>query len=203
MKVYFVRHGETNSNLQKSGGNFNDRLTEVGREQVQELANRIYGISIDIILASPHKRTKETAEIIVEKINKEIKVVSLLGEKKWPTEIEGKSLKDPEVKKVFDLIREKNNLDPAWHYSDEENFFDIKKRAELFIEYVSKLTFTNILAVSHEYFIKMVIAIILYGDQLSYEVFRNYFHSTSLDNASLTLCEKKQDIWKLITLNDQ
>ena len=203
MKIYFVRHGETNSNLQKSVVNFNDQLNKAGRKQAQELVKRIYDISIDIILASPHKRTKETAEIIAKKINKEIKEVSLLGEKKWPSEIEGKLLKDLEVEKIFDLLREKNNIDPAWHYSDEENFFDIKKRAELFIEYVSKLTYMNILAVSHEYFIKMVIATILYGDQLSYEIFRNFFHSTSLHNASLTLCEKKQDRWKLITLNDQ
>ena len=203
MKLYFVRHGETSSNLQKSVVNFNDQLTEAGRKQAQELAERILDIPIDIILASPHKRTKETAEIITKEINKEIKEVSLLREKKWPSEIKGKLLRDPEVEKIFDLLREKNNIDPTWHYSNEENFFDIKKRAELFIEYVSKSTYVNILAVSHEYFIKMVIAIILYGDQLSYEIFRNFFYSTSLNNASLTLCEKKQEIWKLIILNDQ
>ena len=165
MKLYFVRHGETSSNLQKSVVNFNDQLTEAGHKQAQELAERILDIPIDIILASPHKRTKETAEIITKEINKEIKEVSLLREKKWPSEIDGKLLKDPKVEKIFDLLREKNNIDPTWHYSNEENFFDIKKRAELFIEYVSKSTYVNILAVSHEYFIKMVIAIILYGDK--------------------------------------
>lgn len=200
MKLYFVRHGETNSNLQKSVVNFNDQLNEVGRKQAQELAERIYDVPIDIIFASPHKRTKETAKIIAKEINKEIKEVSLLGEKKWPSEIKGKLLKDPEVEKIFDLLREKNNIDPTWHYSDEENFLDIKKRAELFIEHVSKSTYINILAVSHEYFIKMVIATILYGDQLSYKTFKNFFHSTSLNNASLTLCEKKQGIWKLVLL---
>jgi broad specificity phosphatase PhoE len=57
--------------------------------------------------------------------------------------------------------------------------------------------------VSHEYFIKTVLATMMLGDQLSYEIFRNFFHFTSLDNASLTLCEKKEDKWKLITLNDR
>lgn len=203
MRLYFVRHGETNSNLQKSVVSFNDELTETGRKQAQELAERISNIYIDIILASPHKRTKETAEIIAKKINKDIQEISFLGEKKWPSEIEGKLLKDPEVEKVFDLLKEKNNTDPTWHYSDEENFFDIKKRAELFIEYVSKLTYTNILAVSHEYFIKMIIATMMHGDHLPYEIFRNFFHFTSLNNTSLTLCEKERDAWKLITLNDQ
>lgn len=198
-----MRHGETISNLQKSVVSFNDELTETGRKQAQELAERISNISIDIILASPHKRAQETAEIIAKNINKEIQDVSLLGEKKWPSEIEGKLLKDPEVEKVFGLLKKKNDTDPAWHYSDEENFFDIKRRAELFIEYVSKLTYANILAVSHEYFIKMIIATMMHGDRLSYEIFRNFFYFISLNNTSLTLCEKERDAWKLVTLNDQ
>jgi broad specificity phosphatase PhoE len=203
MKLYFVRHGETNNNLQKRVVSFNDQLTDNGRLQAQQLAKRIAEEPIDLIITSPHKRTKETAEIVAKKININIQEISLLGEKKWPSVIEGKLLKDPEVEKVFDLMREKNNVDPNWHYSDEENFLDIKKRAQLFIEYVSKLTYANILAVSHEYFIKMIIATMMHGDRLSYEIFRDFFHFTSLDNTSLTLCEKERDVWKLITLNDR
>ncbi|HBT81138.1 hypothetical protein A2757_02430 [Candidatus Giovannonibacteria bacterium RIFCSPHIGHO2_01_FULL_48_47] len=203
MKLYFVRHGETNSNLQKSVVSFNDQLTELGRKQAQELAERIAHVSIDVMIASPHKRTKETAEIIARKINKDVQETTLLGEKKWPSEIEGKLLKDPEVEKVFDLLKERNNTDPNWHYSDEENFLDIKKRAKLFIKYVSELPAKNILAVSHEYLIKMVIATMMLDDQLSYEIFRNFFYFTLLNNTSLTLCEKEMDAWKLITLNDQ
>ena len=201
--LYFARHGETNSNLQKNVVSFSDRLTDNGCKQAQKIAERISNISIDIILASPHKRAMETAKIISKKINKDIQKVSLLGEKKWPREIEGKSLKDPEVEKVFDLLKEKNATNPTWHYSDEENFFDIKKRAELFIEYISKLTYPNILIISHEYFIKMVIATMMHGDHLSYEIFRKFFHFTSLGNTSLTLCEKEGNAWKLVTLNDQ
>jgi len=201
--LYFVRHGETNSNLQKNAVSFDDQLNDNGRKQAQKLAGRISNISIDIILTSPHKRTIETTEIISKKINRDIQEVSLLGEKKWPQEIESKLLKNPEVEKIFDLLKEKNTTDPAWHYSNEENFFDIKKRAELFIEYISKLTCSNILAVSHEYFIKTVIATMMHGDHLSYEIFRKFFHFISLGNTSLTLCKKENGIWKLIMLNDQ
>ncbi len=203
MKLYFVRHGETQSNLQKSVVSFNDELTDNGRKQVQQLAERISAISIDAILTSPHKRTEETAKIIAEKINTVPQSNPFLGEKKWPSEIEGKLLKDPEVEKILELLKEKNTIAPNWHYSDEENFIDVKKRAELFIEYISNLAYASILAVSHEYVIKMVIAVMMHGDRLSYEIFRNFFKFTSLGNTSLTLCEKEQDEWKLITLNDQ
>jgi probable phosphoglycerate mutase len=203
MKLYFVRHGETNSNLQKNLVSFSDELTDNGREQAQQLAERIFTFSIDIIIASPHKRNEETAQIIAKTINKTIQFTPLLGEKKWPSELEGKPLKDLEVEKFFELSREKNNSEPNWHYSDEENFVDIKKRADLFIKYISGLAYENILVVSHEYFIKMIIAMMMHGNQLSYEVFKNFFSFTSLNNTSLTLCEKKEDSWKLITFNDQ
>lgn len=203
MKLYFVRHGETNSNIQKVVVNFNDKLTTIGCEQSKKLAERISELSIDIILSSPHKRTQETAEIIAKVINKKIEFTPLLGEKKWPSKLEGKSLKDPEVENFFELSGNKNNTDPTWHYSDEENFVDIKKRAGLFLEYISGLEYENILVVSHEYFIKIIIVTMMHGDQLSYEIFKNFFSFTSLSNTSLTLCEKNQDLWRLITLNDQ
>src|SRR3989344_2589560 len=203
MKLYFVRHGETNSNLKKSVVSFNDELTDDGYKQAQQIAERISTISVDVIITSPHKRTKETAEIISKKVNKEIQDGAWRGERRWQSQLEGKLLTDPEVEKYFDISKEKNNTDPAWHYSDEENFSDVKKRAEHFVEYVSKLAGSNILAVSHEYFIKLILAVMLHGDQLSYEIFRNFFKFTSLSNTSLTLCEKEQNNWKLITLNDQ
>ncbi len=203
MKLYFARHGETNSNLQKSVVSFNDQLTALGCKQAQELAERVSDNCIDIILASPHKRTKETSEIVAKKINVNIREIALLGEKKWPSSIEGKLLNDPEVEKVFDLLKEKNNSDPSWHYADEENFLDVKKRAQLFVEYVSGLAQNNILAISHEYFIKTVIATMMFDDQLTYDIFRRFFHFTSLANTSLTLCAKEQTVWKLVTLNAQ
>lgn len=203
MKLYFVRHGETNSNLQKSVVSFSDELTENGRKQAQQIAGRIYAFPIDVIITSPHRRAKETAEIISKKINKKIIDTVLLGERKWPSQFEGKLLIDPDVEKYFTISKEKNNSDPTWHYSDEENFQDVKKRAEDFIEYISTMTDSNILAVSHEYFIKLILASMMHGDQLSYDMFRSFFKFTNLSNVSLTLCEKEQSSWKLITINDQ
>ncbi|MFA6376400.1 MAG: histidine phosphatase family protein [Candidatus Paceibacterota bacterium] len=202
MKLYFARHGETESNLLKRVGSFGDRLTDNGRVQARQLAARVAGEAIDLIIASPYERTKETAAIVAGIIGKDVLETALLGEKKWPGEITGKLLNDPEVEKIFELMKEKNNSDPGWHYGDEENFLDIKKRAELFIEYVSGLGEKNILAVSHEYFIKTVIAVMIFGDKLTFDIFRSFFHSTCLANTSLTLCEKEQDAWKLVTLND-
>lgn len=202
MKLYFVRHGETESNLEKRAVGFHDRLTQAGRKQAEILAERFSRIPIDLILSSPQERARDTAEILVGKTGKEIQVLDFLGERKWPTEIEGKSLDDQEVEKIFNALREHVD-DPFWHYSDEENFLDVRDRANNFIEYISKLAFENVLVVSHEYFIKMIIAVMMHGNSLSYKIFRDFFHFTVLANTSLTLCEKEKNEWKLVTLNDQ
>jgi len=202
MKLYFARHGETDSNLQRRVVGFNDQLTHNGRLQAQRLAERLAKEQIELVIASPHLRTRETAGIVAKKINLGVQEISLLGEKKWPGAIEGKPLTDTEVGIIFDLMKNKNNSDPTWHHSDEENFLDTKLRAKLFIDYISKSTCANILAVSHEYLIKIVIATMMHGDRLSYDIFRDFFHFTSLGNSSLTLCEKENGIWKLITLNE-
>jgi len=201
MKLYFARHGETESNRQKRIGRFGDPLTENGRLQARRMAAQVAKEPIDLIVASPYERAKETAAIIAGAIGKEVRETPLLAEKKWPSAIEGKLLEDSGAKKFFDLQKEKNIADPNWHHSDEENFSDIKRRARLFIDYVSGLKQENILAVSHECFIKAVIAAMMHGDALTYEIFRSFFHFAVLDNASLTLCQKDQDAWKLTALN--
>jgi phosphoserine phosphatase len=202
MKLYFARHGQTNSNLRKRVVSFNDELTDLGIKQAQELARRIFDIHIDMIFTSSCPRAKETARIIAEKNNLNVQEIDLLGEKKWPSAIEGKLLEDHEVEKFFDLQRSKNNSEPNWHYNNEENFIDVKKRAGLFLDWISKSNYEDILVVSHEYFIKMVISVMMNGDQLTYDIFRNFLNSTALDNTSLTICKKNGNSWKLISMNE-
>jgi len=71
--LYFVRHGESESNLNKTfaGSQVDALLTEKGREQARETAQVIInsGIKFDRIISSPLKRAYETAEIINESLN--------------------------------------------------------------------------------------------------------------------------------------
>lgn len=67
--VYFVRHGQTVWNVEnKICGATESPLTEAGRQQARELAERIAGegISFDEILYSPLSRARDTALIISE-----------------------------------------------------------------------------------------------------------------------------------------
>lgn len=57
MKLYIARHGETTWNAQnKVSGRTDVPLTEKGMEQARRLAERMSGLPIDVIFASPLQR---------------------------------------------------------------------------------------------------------------------------------------------------
>ncbi|MCH3987171.1 MAG: histidine phosphatase family protein [Lachnospiraceae bacterium] len=68
--IYFTRHGQTVWNVEnKICGATDSPLTELGRQQAEELAQKICdsGIHIDEILYSPLSRAADTALIIAAK----------------------------------------------------------------------------------------------------------------------------------------
>ncbi|MCR5102202.1 MAG: histidine phosphatase family protein [Butyrivibrio sp.] len=70
MKLYFTRHGQTIWNVEnKICGATDIALTDLGRQQANELAEKIKSenIHIDKILYSPLIRAKDTALIVAEK----------------------------------------------------------------------------------------------------------------------------------------
>lgn len=74
-KYFVMRHGGTEGNekgIVSYGKESEDHLTEKGRQQVRSEAGHYKG-KVDIVIASPFARTKETAEIVCEelKISKE------------------------------------------------------------------------------------------------------------------------------------
>ena len=65
-RLFLVRHGETNWNLEKRFGGRSDeaRLTEKGKEQVRLLRKRLATEHIDALYCSPLTRALDTAKII-------------------------------------------------------------------------------------------------------------------------------------------
>ncbi|MGE5309696.1 MAG: histidine phosphatase family protein, partial [Sphaerimonospora mesophila] len=74
MKIYFVRHGQTDFNAGKAyaSGDIDHELNEIGIEQAQQARNQLKDTSFDIIISSPLRRAKKTAEIINEYHGQEI-----------------------------------------------------------------------------------------------------------------------------------
>jgi len=82
VKLYFVRHGESEANTQHVISNRNSPfgLTERGREQAQTLAQKLSDISFTAIFSSPILRARETAEILSQSFRLPYEVTEALRE---------------------------------------------------------------------------------------------------------------------------
>jgi isoleucyl-tRNA synthetase len=88
-KYFIMRHGEGDHNvLGLCSGNADDpyHLTQHGAEQARLSAQKLKDEKIDIIIASPFVRTRETAEVVAEEIGfpkEKIVIAEEIRELKW------------------------------------------------------------------------------------------------------------------------
>ncbi len=202
--VYFVRHGETESNITNVRQDGTPPLTERGRQQAAFIAERCTNLPIEAIVASPMVRTRETAERIAESIKLPIEYSDLFVEHHVPSELIGLLRDDPKLQEVDRIILEHIH-DPAWHHSDEENFFDLKKRALEGLRFLGTREETHTLVVTHGFFMRVLIAAALFGEELTPEVFQPFARTFHMANTGLSIFgydETKENPWWLWVWND-
>ena len=84
MKLYVVRHGQTDWNVQhKLQGSVDIPLNSTGLKQAQELSTKIETLDFNLIISSPLSRALETAKIINQKKNVPIVTNNLLAERSF------------------------------------------------------------------------------------------------------------------------
>ena len=85
MKLYFVRHGETNVNSglqQAHTAQFDEPLNTAGTVQAEQLAEQLRDTTFDAIISSPLQRTMQTAKIINKFHNLDIQIDDVWNELK-------------------------------------------------------------------------------------------------------------------------
>lgn len=82
MRLYFVRHGESEANLLQEFSNGLDKhgLTPLGRRQAAALAEKLDGIPFAAIHTSPILRAVQTAEILAERLGAPVQTTDALRE---------------------------------------------------------------------------------------------------------------------------
>lgn len=74
MKIYIVRHGQTDWNLKKIiQGKKDIELNETGIAQANQIREKVNNLDIDLIICSTLKRARKTAEIINK--DKKVKII--------------------------------------------------------------------------------------------------------------------------------
>lgn len=198
MKVYFVRHGSTDL-LEKHVSQTNDEpLNLKGQKQAEELAKRFSNSLPDLVISSPHTRALQTAEAI----SSNVKVSPLFAEVRKPKEIIGKSKEAKDVRKILNKIGEMYLVDPNWHFSDEENFEDLKKRGFAALEFLKSQNKENILVVSHGNFIALLIGLMLFDQNFPVEISLRLKRFMRLSNTGVSICTYEENKWQLQCWND-
>ena len=82
--IFLVRHGETVDNARQiMQGQTQGELNEKGREQAQQVAERLANEPIDAVVASDLHRAIQTAEIIAAPHGLPVRTTELLRERDW------------------------------------------------------------------------------------------------------------------------
>jgi len=69
MIIYFVRHGQTTGDVEdRYGGDYDDHLTDLGKQQSVGLAAVLADKNIQKLFASPRIRAQETAELVGQRL---------------------------------------------------------------------------------------------------------------------------------------
>lgn len=149
MLLYIVRHGQTEWNLEHRCQGISDiPLTEKGIEEAKALIPLVKELNIDVVIASPLSRARETAKILVDdKIP--VNIDDRIIERDWGMN-EGMVISEVDQIDCWDVIL---NTD----VQNIERVQDFMKRVSEFIEDI-KLRYADkkVLVVAHSAVVRVI-----------------------------------------------
>ncbi|MGM0900757.1 MAG: histidine phosphatase family protein [Bacillota bacterium] len=192
LKVYVVRHGETEWNAEKrTQGRLDSKLTEKGKRDADLLGERLKGINFTRIFSSPSKRTMETAKRVKGTRSTPIETDERLYEidlGAW----QGKT--EEEIKTQFpEQFHFYWNEPQRFENIHGENFLDVTNRIkDFFNELERKAPTGDVLVITHGVVIKSL-----------YSLCRNagvekMWDPPFIHGTSLTIIEIQDGIQKLV-----
>ncbi|OGC82207.1 MAG: hypothetical protein A2V81_00505 [Candidatus Abawacabacteria bacterium RBG_16_42_10] len=200
MKVFLIRHGESEGNAKEIHQSDDISLSDMGKNQAHKLGKRLQNLGIEVLLASPIIRTQESAGIINEYLKVPLIYDPRLREIRRPSEIVGRPLNDPEVMKIKELIKESHHT--QYHYSDEENFFDLRTRVQEFLQELNTRDESVVAIVTHGITMRMIMAEMFLGIDFTHELFHKIASFFFVTNTGVTICEHQDKVWHLLSWND-
>ena len=194
MKIFFVRHGQTEGNTKQlmQGGGSDAPLTELGCEQAKELGKALRAVPFDVVYTSHQERARKTASWIMAENSYppvETKVSRALREMDF-----GKYEAEPIQLFIkegrFQLLMDEEKA----HDIGAETFADVTHRMEKQLQEIVDSHVDNVLVVSHGMALLSILEVLFHasGQPMPEEVLRN---------ASLSVVDIKDNIVKILLFN--
>lgn len=148
MKIYLIRHGQTTGDLEdRYGGDYDDQLSDEGRQQALGLAEKLKKEGVQVIVHSPKIRAKETAEYLKAAIGCEAHEMPDLRERNQYGVLTG-MIKTEAKEKYPDLVEKvkdyRNKIDGAESYEDFS-----KRMDKVFDEITNMGGYATIAVITH------------------------------------------------------
>lgn len=208
--IYLVRHGESEGNTGFIFQTKETPLTPKGREQAEFIAERVAKLAIDVIIASPAARTRATAEAIAVRTKKSLEFSELFAERRTMSQLWGHRIDDPKIADIKQVLFRFD--EPDLRHSDEENFEDLKARADAALSYLEKRPEDHILVVGHGLFTRILVARILVGKEMAGPECLSILSALRTRNTGLSVLHFKEHAvtgpegpetdWQLLVWND-
>lgn len=190
MKVYVVRHGETELNKKHVlQGNSDSPLTQRGILGAEKIKDALQDIPFDQVISSNLGRAVKTAEIIAGEEYPIIQDqnVAEMSFGNWQGKTQDEICINEEIAKNYiSYFKEPEKYQPI---EGAESFEEIVNRAKVFLEKMKKLESSspngNVLLVTHGAFIKALILVI------KNLPVKDFWNEPYITNSSITVLEVK------------
>lgn len=191
MKVYLLRHGETEGNVKgQFSGVTNTPLTTYGIEQAKEAHLKLEGESFDVVLSSPLSRAYDTAKCVTDQdveLDDELKEMNFgIFEGLTYLEIQDKY---PDEFKVW------QQEGTAYEFVEGESLKSFYDRITMsYAKIIKKYQGKDLLIVAHSGVIRSILA-----HEISEEF--NHYWKYKIDNCKISIIEYLDDFTILVASN--
>ncbi|MFZ1987637.1 MAG: histidine phosphatase family protein [Minisyncoccia bacterium] len=208
-EVYFVRHGESESNADGVHRGREALITEKGIEQAKEVAKRVEKLHIDALIATSFPRARVTAEHIRERIGLPIEENDLFAERRSPSVVVGRHVQDSEVRKTMYEIYE-GYKDMNHRHSDEEDFSDLRLRANRALDFLRQHEAPRLCVVMHGLFLRMLFCAAINGADFTGVDLQRAIRGLEMDNTGISYfrlvskvwLSEEETYWQVVSWND-
>lgn len=188
-QIYFIRHGRTGGNEKNTYQDGTVPLSVTGEKQAYFVGERFRSIPIEAIIASDYIRTKQTAAAIAEATKLKVETSELFREIRRPDDILGMVKTEEYADKIMKEMFSRE-MEPEWHYGNEENLFDAVKRARKALDLIKNRAEKVLTVVTHEIFIKMMMAAMAVEDDArAVRLFQDIRFFMIGENTGMTVAE--------------
>ncbi len=212
MRLFLMRHGQTDHNEEKKLiGNLDVDLNETGRNQIRAIAQTLIDKNIGVIVTSPLKRARQTAEIVNGLLKVDIVVEERFKERNFGI-LEGLSW-DEFSQKYPAIASQPGNSEKRQEYlPNGESIETVNERVKsalstLYKKYAGK----SILLVTHQGIIRLIRRLLVQesvedtlnnefknGEYKEIEVSKSNFDSNILSDVELEKLEYEHNLGKLV-----